>query len=184
MIIGLTGYAQSGKDTVADILVKNFGYKRVAFADPIRNLAYEMNPMFDSIVGEPRFLKDAVDRNGWDEAKQHPQIRRILQNLGVGGRKVFGEDFWVHQAMRQIDSLNVVVTDVRFENEANLLRANGGQIWRIKRLGVDAVNEHISEHELDGYKVDQIFVNKGTIDELELLVKTRMQGYALSTQEA
>jgi dephospho-CoA kinase len=40
MIIGLTGYAQSGKDTVANILVENYGYQRVAFADPIRALLY------------------------------------------------------------------------------------------------------------------------------------------------
>ena len=44
MIIGLTGYAQSGKDSVADILVKNYGYTRIAFADPIRKLLYETNP--------------------------------------------------------------------------------------------------------------------------------------------
>ena len=65
MIIGLTGYAQSGKDTVAKILVENYGFTRIAFADKIREFLYETNPMYDSIVGEPLFVKAKVDRDGW-----------------------------------------------------------------------------------------------------------------------
>ena len=45
MIIGLTGYARSGKDTVAQILVDKFGFTRVAFADPIRDFCYQVNPI-------------------------------------------------------------------------------------------------------------------------------------------
>jgi cytidylate kinase len=75
MIIGLTGYAQSGKDTVAKILVENYGYTRVAFADKIREFLYETNPMYDSIAGEPVFVKAKVDRDGWEVAKQSPHIR-------------------------------------------------------------------------------------------------------------
>jgi len=183
MIIGLTGYAQSGKDTVAKVLVENYGFTRVAFADKIREYLYEMNPMFDSIAGEPVFVRDRVDRDGWEKAKQSPQIRRLLQNSGVAARKVFGPQFWVHEAMKsmltdpRID-MNYVITDVRFLNEADMIRANNGQIWRIKRMGIEAVNGHISEHELDDYKVDQIFTNNGTLEDLELMIKTRMMAYA------
>ena len=180
MIIGLTGYAQSGKDTVAKVLVENYGFTRVAFADKIREYLYEMNPMFDSIAGEPVFVRDRVDRDGWEKAKQSPQIRRLLQNSGVAARKIFGENFWVNQALGPIGIgyPNVVITDVRFTNEADTLKANGAQIWRIKRQGVEAVNNHVSEHELDGYKVDQIFTNNGTLEDLELMIKTRMMAYA------
>lgn len=174
MIIGLTGYAQSGKDTVAKILVEQYGYTRVAFADKIRDLLYEMNPNFRDTL-----LQQAVNNNGWDEVKQDPTVRRMLQNLGVGARKVFGDGFWVHEAMKsmldtpRLDT-NYVITDVRFLNEADMIRANNGQIWRIKRIGVDAVNAHISESQMDDYKVDQIFTNNGTIEDLEIMVKTRM----------
>ena len=48
MIIGLTGYARSGKDTVAKILVDNYGYKRIAFADKIRELLVEINPILEN----------------------------------------------------------------------------------------------------------------------------------------
>ena len=185
MIIGLTGYAQSGKDTVANILVNDYGFTRIAFADKIREFLYETNPMYDSIAGEPLFVKDRVDRDGWEEAKKSPHIRRLLQNSGVAARKIFGPQFWVHEAMKsmldnpRID-MNYVITDVRFLNEADMVRANNGQIWRIKRLGIDAVNSHVSEHELDDYGVDQIFTNNGTLEDLELMIKTRMYAYAKS----
>lgn len=187
MIIGLTGYAQSGKDTVANILVERYGFTRVAFADKIRELLYESNPMYDSIVGEPLFVKAKVDRDGWEEAKKSPHIRRLLQTSGVAARKVFGDDFWITEVLKNIDlSDDIVITDVRFENEADSIKQWGkfsnidAQIWRIKRLGIEAVNGHVSEHEMDGYKVDQIFINNSTVDDLEVLIKTRMSGYAKS----
>ena len=181
MIIGLTGYAQSGKDTVAKILVENYGFTRIAFADKIRDFLYETNPMYDSIAGEPMFVKAKVDRDGWEVAKQSPHIRRLLQNSGVAARKVFGDGFWVHEAMKTMlndprPDMNYVITDVRFLNEADMIRANNGQLWRVKRNGVDAVNAHVSESQMDGYPVDQIFTNNSTIEDLELMVKTRMQG--------
>lgn len=181
MIIGLTGYAQSGKDTIAKILVENYGFTRIAFADKIREFLYETNPMFDSIAGEPLFVKARVDRDGWESAKQSPHIRRLLQNSGVAARKVFGDGFWVHEAMKSMlndprPDMNYVITDVRFLNEADMIRANNGQIWRIKRIGVDAVNAHVSESQMDDYPVDQIFTNNSSIEDLELMVKTRMQG--------
>jgi dephospho-CoA kinase len=172
MIIGLSGYAQSGKDTVANILVEQYGFNRVAFADKIRGLLYEANPT----VNDGLKLQDMVNEYGWDVAKKHLEVRRLLQELGVGARKLFGENFWVHQAMTSITNAhsNIVVTDVRFINEANTLKTNGGQLWRVKRPGIGAVNNHLSEHDLDGYKVDQILHNGGTVKELELLVQQRM----------
>jgi hypothetical protein len=182
MIIGLTGYAQSGKDTVANILVNNYGYTRIAFADKIREFLYETNPMYDSIVGEPLFVKAKVDRDGWEEAKKSPHIRRLLQTSGVAARKVFGENFWVQQALKDVHfEGNYVINDVLFTNEADIIKKyENSQLWRVKRLGVEAVNSHVSEHELDGYPVDHIFINNTTVEDLELLVKTRMAGYAQS----
>jgi hypothetical protein len=181
MIIGLTGYAQSGKDTLANLLVENYGYTRVAFADKIRDFLYEMNPMVDTVAFEPIFLKERVDRDGWEVAKQNPHIRRALQNAGVAARKTFGEGFWVHEAMKSMledprPDMNYVITDVRFLNEADMIRANKGQMWRVKRNGVEAVNAHISESQLDGYPVDQIFTNNGSIEDLKELLNKRLAG--------
>lgn len=177
-IIGLTGYAQSGKDTLANILVEKYGYRRVAFADAIRDFLYEVNPIIGFTATEPSYLRTRVDRDGWEETKKSPEVRRLLQDIGVSARKLFGENFWVNQALGPMALAHpkIVVTDVRFTNEANTLKANGGQIWRVKRVGVDAVNAHVSESQMDGYPVDQIFLNNGTIEDLKALVQTRMNG--------
>jgi dephospho-CoA kinase len=95
VIIGLTGYAGSGKDEVANILVKEHGFIRVAFADKIKEFLYE--------IESDRF-KAAIDHRGWDRAKQIPLVRRALQDLGMSGRKVFGENFWVEQALSKLNS--------------------------------------------------------------------------------
>lgn len=177
MIIGLTGYAQSGKDSVANILVNNYGYTRVAFADPIRELLYQMNP---AVKDGGYRVQSTVDAYGWDVAKTaFPEVRNMLQNLGVGARKTFGDMFWVQQALRQVSPEgNFVITDVRYPNEAKAIRAyEDSQIWRIKRSGVEPVNAHASETAMDGEKVDQIFVNNGTLEDLQVLINTRMRAY-------
>ena len=178
MIIGLTGYAQSGKDSVANILVSNYGYTRVAFADPIRELLYQMNP---AVKDGGYRVQSTVDAYGWDVAKTaFPEVRNMLQNLGVGARKTFGDMFWVQQALRliQFDG-NYVITDVRYPNEAKAIREyDNAQIWRIKRSGIIPVNAHASETAMDGENVDQIFVNNGTLDDLKILIQTRMRGYS------
>lgn len=178
MIIGLTGYAQSGKDSVANILVSNYGYTRVAFADPIRELLYQMNP---AVKDGGYRVQSTVDAYGWDVAKTaFPEVRNMLQNLGVGARKTFGDMFWVQQALRliQFDG-NYVITDVRYPNEAKAIREyDNAQIWRIKRSGIIPVNAHASETAMDGENVDQIFVNNGTLDDLKVLIQTRMRAYA------
>jgi hypothetical protein len=173
-IIGLTGYAQSGKDTVANILVEKYGYKRIAFADKIRDFLYAMNPL---VACSPSgYLQGLVDLVGWDKAKQEPQVRMLLQNVGVAAREVIAEDIWIISALANVGvDDKIVIADVRFENEAEILKSLGGQIWRVKRLGVEAVNRHISEIQMDGYKVDQIFINNGTIEDLENLIQTRMR---------
>jgi hypothetical protein len=102
----------------------------------------------------------------------------MLQNLGGGARKVFGDSFWIYQALSDVAPQDkVVVSDVRFVNEADWIKDFKGQIWRVKRLGTNAVNEHVSESEMDGYPVNQIFVNNGAIEDLEMLIGTRMRAF-------
>jgi len=175
MIIGLSGYAQSGKDTVANYL-SEYGFTRLAFADPIRKLLYQMNP----IVKEGYRVKGVVDAYGWDRAKvEFPEIRTLLQNLGLGARDLFGEDFWVRQTVnlnRDNIQKDFVVTDVRFINEAKAIKLiPNSQIWRVVRPGVEAVNGHVSETEMDNWKYDQTFFNAGTIEDLKTTIAVRMR---------
>ena len=179
MIIGLSGYARSGKDEVAKILVEEFGFVRVAFADKIRELLYKMDPPVEVGVSSEKHivgLQNYVDIYGWDTAKQHPMVRAMLQNLGVGARKTFGDGFWVWQVIQDLEpNIKYVITDVRFENEADFVKESNGKIWRVVRAGVEPVNSHISERDMDGYKVDMILKNEGTLEDLRTLVRSRME---------
>lgn len=175
MIIGLSGYAQSGKDSVAKILVEEYGYTRIAFADKIKELLYEMNPRVND-----RQLQQWVDTQGWDATKEISEVRMLLQNLGVGARKVFGENFWVREALNtMIHKLNVdfnyVITDVRFTNEANMIKANDGHIWRVERPGINPVNDHVSESELNAWNFDELIYNAGTLEDLAEIVRSSME---------
>lgn len=172
-IIGLIGYAQSGKDTVASILVEKYGYRRIAFADKIKDFLYNINPM---VACSPTgYLQDLVKLVGWNEAKKEPQVRKLLQDLGISARELLDENIWIISALGKINSgERAVITDVRFENEAKKIKDLGGELWRVKRVGVGPVNDHVSESELDGYKVDQIFVNNGSIEDLTMLLQIRM----------
>ena len=160
MIIGLAGYARSGKNTVADLL--GHKYKQVAFADPMRAALYKMNPIIDAHID----VVDAVEEYGWDKAKDlFPEIRRLLQVLGTEvGRHMIHENVWVGIALRgMLPTDDVVITDVRFINEAIAIKKLGGEVWRVDREGVGAVNGHISEHALKDWEFDRIIENNGTI---------------------
>jgi hypothetical protein len=166
MIIGLSGYAQSGKDTVAGMLIGLYGYENVAFASNIRKLLYEMDPFIND--GQPVFrLQDLIDSQGWENAKATaPEVRRLLQDLGVGARALFGKNFWVDQVLNTINPTNrIVITDVRFQNEAEeIKKIEGSQIWRINRPGVGPVNNHISETDMDLWDWDAVITNNNDND--------------------
>jgi dephospho-CoA kinase len=178
MIIGLSGYARSGKDTIAEILIMNYGFKRLAFADNIRKAILKLNP----ILSDGHRVSERVKELGWEPTKAMTEMRRLLQVFGTEvGREMFGEDFWVKQVFKQIQEeeiyKNFVITDVRFPNEANFIKANGGEIWRINRGSNKPINAHMSESALDDYKFDRIVSNESTIQELESEIFNLMREY-------
>ena len=160
----MSGYARSGKDTVAELLCLNYGYKRVSFADPMRQALYVLSPKIDNIVR----LSEYVDDYGWDVAKQNQEVRRLLQVFGTEvGRKMFGLDFWINIALKDLSGdTQVVISDVRFPNEADAIAKLGGSMWRINRKNHSAVNGHASEHAMDNYMFNHVIYNDGTLDDL------------------
>lgn len=169
MIIGLSGYSGSGKNQVADMLGPD--YRQVSFAEPMKEAVYRLNPTVQ--VDGRISVKAAVNYFGWEIAKVHyPEIRRLLQVFGTEvGREMFGENFWVDIAMKDVHvGDDVVFTDVRFPNEAQAIVDMGGEVWRINRPGWSAVNRHVSETALDDWKFHRIIENDGTLGELEAKV--------------
>lgn len=178
MIIGLSGYAQTGKDTLAQHLVDNYGFKRIAFADPIREALYALDPVltdFPALSGIR--LSWIVDKAGWESVKKESaEVRRMLQRLGTEvARDQWGNDFWVNIAMKKAaEYKDVVITDVRFPNEYNAIKFAGGKVWRVQKPDVQAVNAHASETSLDGFDFDRIINNIGTIEQMHEAIDVLM----------
>ncbi len=174
LLVGLSGYAQSGKDTAARVLMEHFGFERRAFADKMRAFLYAVNPLvFNdasdwSLGDEAVYVQDVVDKYGWDAAKvDFPEVRQLMQRLGTeAGREVLGENVWVDATMAKVDGCTVF-TDVRFPNEYDAIKAAGGEVWRIARPGTSAVNMHPSETALDAHTFDLTIHNDKGVLELD-----------------
>jgi len=158
MIIGLTGKAGSGKDSVADHLVKNHGFFKLSFAAPLKRIICELFDMSEDQVNKQE-LKEVIDpRYGFTP-------RWLLQHFGTEVCRKLYPSIWVDYLIRYYkknwytDEGRVVVTDVRFLNEARAISNINGKIWRVtclnnpKDLGEGST--HASEVEQDNILVDQ-----------------------------
>lgn len=177
-ILGLSGWARNGKDTVAEHLISKYGYERVSFAAPMKEALYRLNPKItiNNVMGTP--VRTGVDIYGWDELKTHgPEIRELLQRFGTEvGRDMWGEDFWVNAAINSIkDGSKVVVSDVRYPNEADAIKSLGGEVWRVVRPGYGAANDHPSEHALNDYDFDRVLDNDTSVELLYSLVDSLLK---------
>jgi hypothetical protein len=167
--IGLSGWARSGKDTVANYVIEKYGFTKASFAQPIREALFRLNPKISVGGFNQASLATAVRSFGWEELKDlSVDVRPLMQRLGTEvGREMFGDDFWVDTALDRIpDGSKVVFSDVRYSNEANAVRDLGGKIYRIERKGVGPANEHASETALNDYDFDDRIDNSGTVEEL------------------
>lgn len=115
----------------------------------------------------------------WDQLKDeegnphHREIRRLQQVLGTEvGREVLGESIWVDTGMEKVAKVHargvpVVVTDCRFDNEAEAVREAGGKVVRVVRPSLPAPTDgHASESGISEHLVDREIVNDGTLDDL------------------
>ena len=183
ILIGLTGRARSGKSTAAEHLVGTYMLEHYAFADPLR----------DGLMAI--FNLDPSDFEG--DRKEQPLAwldrspRQLMQSMGTEwARNTVHPDVWVKLAEQNLDYmtkalgavLGFVVSDVRFENEAELIRCRGGTIVHISRADAQAVNPHVSEAGVAGNKDDLLMLNNGiveeflrSLDEVFLMIRERQQ---------
>lgn len=160
-IIGLSGYAGSGKDTIAGILVED-GYTKISFANGVREYALILNPYFV----EGFTYQEIISQIGYENAKRkYPSIREFLVKIGDGGRQIFGDNIWLRTAFKNCNSNLVVVSDVRYRNEAEYIKSLGGEIWMICRSGVGPANA-VEEKSIGQIVADRLVNNDGTIDDL------------------
>jgi len=180
MIIGLNGRLRSGKDTTYSIIQDLYPHaERVSFADKLKDSAAASlgidRELMEELKNEEEVrLVFAFPVEGYEELYQKMQdyqmtIREYLQRYGTEShREVFGTDFWVDMALPldtdHSDRL-LVVTDVRFPNEARRVKDLGGQVWKIERDTRTVFSDHPSEQNLDKY-VDVFVDNTRSLYEL------------------
>lgn len=170
MLIGLCGYAGAGKDTAAQILIEELYFQRVAFADPIKSALLALDPY---VPGDGTFIRlsQFIEDRDWAEVKEYPEVRRLMQILGTEvGRNLFDPEIWVKLAESKILSTmavgNTVVTDVRFPNEARVIKKHGGTLVRVSRPGFGPVNEHVSDRASENWTYDYFVENDSTVEAL------------------
>lgn len=174
-LIGITGKARSGKDTIAKHLFARYGFTRIAFADPLKLAAQQMFGLSQEATWQDHAKETVIPY--WDMSP-----RQIFQLLGTEAIKpVFGEDFWVKRWMitygifRNTD--DIVVPDVRVDIEADALRALGGVIIEVRRgTGlVGSTGEHVSERGLSTLP-DFVIENSGSFEDLYSQVERIVEG--------
>ena len=176
ILIGLTGHAGSGKDTVRAFMEQE-GFVGLAFADGIRGMLRELltSAGIDDAYIDERALKEAII----------PEVgvsyRHMAQSLGTEWGRNLRRDFWLRiTAAFVVDQMNAgethfVISDVRFANEAEWVRSKGGQIWRIHREGPASVRPHVSESGVDSIKPHRTIHNNGTPEQLHEAVMAALE---------
>ncbi len=167
-LIGLYSPAPGcGKTTVASLLIE---HQRVAFAAPLKRVVKILLDELSLRLPSTHYVytaKEAII------PELGVSARHMMQTLGTEwGRACIHPDFWVMIARAKVqrimnDGGSVVIDDVRFPNEASMIRDLGGELWRIDRPGVTYNGDHSSEGGLEDITPDRVIVNDGTIAQLK-----------------
>ncbi len=194
LLIGLTGPAGSGKDSAADALVHLAGFTKVAFADALRAevcaaFGVPLQYLTARDTKEHPIQALALSRcmvMGFLATLREQQLdldedaprsaRQIMQWWGTEFRRARDENYWIARAVQRIKRLHkqgksVVLTDVRFPNEADAIRALGGVVWQVWRPGAEvAEGAHASETHGREFGPEYVIDNDEGLDELRIEV--------------
>lgn len=166
-LIGIMGLARVGKDTATAHLCDTYGMESYAFADPIKS-------MLTGVFGD--LFRDGDREAPIDWLGKSP--RQLMQTLGTEwGREIVHPDLWVlvaDQMWKKYQEIGwgagVVLSDVRFRNEAEWVLAQGGLLISLSRDGVAAVATHVSEQNIPFDLANVSLENNGTVEELAAAV--------------
>ncbi len=164
-IIGIAGHARAGKDTIAQIIKQEYGCMTYAFAEPLKAMLRAIG------LAEQ-------DLNGWrkDETNNDFQAtpRHMMQTLGTEwGRDSINGDIWVIAAAKRIKHMHqsqpdktIIITDVRFQNEADFVRQHGFLIHVERPIQRIDGSTHRSENPVNIQDCDHIIINGGSLEDL------------------
>jgi len=163
--VGITGRAGAGKDVVANWLVDNRGFTKIALADPMKEFCQKMFGW-----SRTQLWGSSELRNQPDPRWRGLTPRRALQQLGTEWGRAMHEDVWIRYALDRCYALNcqVVISDVRFQNETALIQQAGGVVIEVRRPTAnrgEAFRFHVSEAGVSG--ADHVIDNDGTLLDLK-----------------
>lgn len=173
ILVGVTGYKRSGKDSIAHFLERDWGFQRYALADPIKVIAMDVFDLTAAQVEGINYDREQVLPD-WDFS-----VRHALQRIGTELGRELHEDTWVRYLMRRLEHDQpdrAVISDVRFLNEAVALKEAGAHIWRVHRPGIECSDSHASEQFIDKIPADTEIFNSSTLGTLEALVSRYARG--------
>lgn len=160
-IIGLAGKKRCGKDTVARYLVNYKGFLQDSFAAPIRDFV-------GRLCG---YTPDQLERL---KEERHPMFgvspREMMQTLGTEwGRDRISQTIWLDSLVYRVGASihsRIVISDVRFENEAEAIRSMGGTIIHLGRNTTEVVDTHASEAGIYAREEDFYIPNNSSFQDL------------------
>lgn len=202
MLLGICGFAGSGKTTVSNMLVQNHEYNQIAFADTVKDVTSVLfgwpRDLLEGDTPESRLFRETPDKFWSARLDRIVTPRWALQIMGTeAGRDAIHENIWIFCAEAKIkDHENVIISDARFPNEIKFIREKGGYVIRVVRGSEPVWYEtaynhmvhdkylmhqkypeiHTSEWAWIGTDFDYVIYNNGSIEELQEKVK-----YALTT---
>lgn len=173
LLIGLAGPARSGKDTVANYIVNNNDdFFPTSFAAPIRQFIADL-------LGITLEELEGVKDNYYEPLDTTP--RHMMQTLGTEwGREIVNPNIWIILGMQRVDGakqlgLSSVLSDIRFNNEADVIRENGGIMVHIRRSDAKKVSAHSSEIGVSVQKEDFVIDNDSSLNALYRQTETMLK---------
>lgn len=185
MILGITGYKRSGKDTVASLLKARHRYHVYGMADPMYAMvAVGLGLVTEEGLASGRIRSCMMGATGKptivvDKEAIIPELgcslRHILQTLGTEwGRETISPQVWITRFNAWLDNRgypgDVAIPDVRFDNEAEAIRDMGGVVIDVQRPDLEGGDAHASESGVRADLIDHIILNDGSKPELLMKV--------------
>ena len=167
LLIGLTGRARTGKTTAANHLANTYDLVTYALADPLRE------GLMNIFNLSPCDFDDERKELTIDWLGRSP--RELMQSMGTDwGRHQVHPELWLLLAEKNLEFLGqthdnargFVISDLRFENEADFVRKRGGMVIHLLRPDASEVNPHISETGIGMQDNDLVLHNDGAIEDL------------------
>lgn len=165
MLIGIIGLQGSGKSTLSEILQNKYNFQIDSFAKPVKDIAqiifgWDRN-LLEGVTKESREWRERVDLY-WSEVmgKQFTP-RMALQMIGTDfGRNMIGDNVWVESLKCRSQGKNIVISDVRYPNEAESIKKGGGILIRIERGENPEYLDKIKQNKIFNLKDLEIFMKK------------------------